>query len=76
MRYPYVWSFRADGSDGVTFWYEKIHARHGYKWTHPVHEVLSWIGEGTPGKTVDAPGMRLEHHPDPAKSRGQYLPLL
>ena len=76
VRYPYVWSFRADGSDGVTFWYEKIHARHGYKWTHPVHEVLSWIGEGTPGKTVDAPGMRLEHHPDPAKSRGQYLPLL
>ena len=56
VRYPYVWSFRADGSDGVTFWYEKIHARHGYKWTHPVHEVLSWIGEGTPGKTVDAPG--------------------
>lgn len=76
VRYPYVWSFRADGSDGVTFWYEKIHARHGYKWTHPVHEVLSWIGEGTPGKTADAPGMRLEHHPDPAKSRGQYLPLL
>ena len=76
VRYPYVWSFRADGSDGVTFWYEKIHARHGYKWTHPVHEVLSWIGEGTPGRTVDAPGMRLEHHPDPAKSRGQYLPLL
>ena len=76
VRYPYVWSFRADGSDGVTFWYEKIHARHGYRWTHPVHEVLQWVGSGAPGRTADAPGIRLEHHPDPSKSRGQYLPLL
>ena len=76
VRYPYVWSFRPDGSDGVTFWYEKIHARHGYQWTHPVHEVLTRTGPDTAGKVADAPGMRLEHHPDPTKSRGQYLPLL
>ena len=75
-RYRYTWSFQADGSEGVVFWYEKIHARHGYQWVHPVHEILAWKGEGTPGETVIAHGVQLDHHPDPEKSRAQYLPLL
>ena len=33
-------------------------------------------GEGAPGPTVAAEGIQLDHHPDPEKSRGQYLPLL
>ena len=74
--YRYTWSFNPDGSEGVVFWYEKIHARRGYRWTHPVHEVLRWVGEGKPGPMVVADGMQLDHHPDPSKSRGQYLPLL
>lgn len=74
--YRYTWSFNPDGSEGVVFWYEKIHARHGYRWVHPVHEVLMWTGEGAPGPTVTAAGIQLDHHPDPTKSRGQYLPLL
>ena len=75
-RYRYTWSFCPDGSEGVVFWCEKIHRRHGYRWTHPVHEVLEWIGTGEPGPMVTAPGVQLDHHPDPSKSRGQYLPLL
>jgi len=74
--YRYTWSFNPDGSEGVVFWYEKIHARRGYRWVHPVHEVLAWTGEGRPGPTVVADGVQLDHHPDPSKSRGQYLPLL
>lgn len=74
--YRYTWSFNPDGSEGVVFWYEKIHARRGYQWVHPVHEVLRWVGPGQPGPTVEAPGVQLDHHPDPKKSRGQYLPLL
>ena len=74
--YRYTWSFNADGSEGVVFWYEKIHARRGYQWVHPVHEVLRWTGEGRPGPMVTAEGVQLDHHPDPAKSRSQYLPLL
>ncbi len=74
--YRYTWSFNPDGSEGVVFWPEKIHARRGYRWTHPVHEVLEWVGEGRPGPTVRAEGVQLDHHPDPSKSRGQYLPLL
>ena len=74
--YRYTWSFNPDGSEGVVFWYEKTHARHGYIWTHPVHEVLKWVGEGAPRPKVRVEGMCLEHRPDPEKSRAQYLPLL
>ena len=74
--YRYTWSFNPDGSEGVVFWYEKIHSRHGYQWVHPVHEILVWTGEGTPAPMVTAEGVQLDHHPDPSKSRGQYLPLL
>ncbi len=55
---------------------EKIHARHGYQWSHPVHEVLAWAGEGQPGPKIYAEGIQLDHRADPTKSRGQYLPLL
>ena len=74
--YRYTWSFQEDGSEGVVFWSEKIHARHGYRWTHPVHEVLEWTGEGIRPRIVPIEGIQLDHHPDPTKSRGQYLPLL
>ncbi len=73
--YRYTWSFNPDGSEGAVFWYDKIHARRGYRWVHPVHEVLAWQGEGREVR-VSAEGVQLDHHPDPAKSRGQYLPLL
>ena len=73
-RYRYTWSFREDGGEGVVFWYEKIHSRHGWRWVHPVHEVLRFDG-GTP-RCVTAAGVQLDHYPDPSKSRAQYLPLL
>ena len=74
--YRYTWSFQPDGSEGVVFWQEKIHARRGFRWVHPVHEVLEWVGEGERGLLALAQGVQLDHHPDPQKSRGQYLPLL
>lgn len=73
LHYRYTWSFTPEGREGVVFWIEKAHARHGFRWVHPVHEVLQC---DRPEKTADAPGVQLDHHPDPAKSRGQYLPLL
>ena len=76
VRYRYTWSFNPDGSEGVVFWSEKIHTRQGYRWTHPVHEVLEWVGPGQPGEKIPAVGIQLDHHPDPEKSRGQYLGLL
>lgn len=71
-RYKYVWSFGPDGSELLTYGGDKIHARHGYFWKHPVHEVLISKGEEIQG-WVD---VVIHHYPDSTKSRGQYFPLL
>ena len=76
VSYRYTWSFEPDGSEGYVFWSEKIHARQGYRWTHPVHEVLEWVGNGRRPAIIPVEGIQLDHHPDPTKSRGQYLRLL
>lgn len=75
LRYKYTWSFNKDGTPGVTFMYEKIHARQGFRWVHPVHEILEYSGK-KPDKYATEEGIHLNHYPDPSKSRGQYLPLL
>jgi glycosyltransferase involved in cell wall biosynthesis len=71
-RYKYVWSWKPDGTEGLTYSGDKIHARKGYKWTHPVHEVITPLGIEVQGWT----DLQIHHHPDPTKSRSQYLPLL
>jgi glycosyltransferase involved in cell wall biosynthesis len=72
-RYKYTWSWNEDGTPGLEFGGDKIHARHGYRWKHPVHEVLvadriEEIQEWT--------DVEIHHHPDRSKPRSQYLPLL
>lgn len=69
-RYLYVWSHNG-AEDGVTFYADKIHSRHGWTWKYPVHEVLSGEGEA-----ILIPGLRVDHWPDDTKSRASYLPLL
>lgn len=71
-RYKYVWSWNPDGSEGITFYRDHIHRRHGYRWKHPVHEILIPVGEEVQAYC----GLEVHHHPDSTKSRGQYLPLL
>ena len=73
-QYEYVWNFKSDGSDGTKFWYEKVHTPNEGRWAHPVHEILDY--SGVEKRIVRVDGMRLEHHADPTKSRGQYLHLL
>ncbi len=75
LKYMYTWSFNPDGSPGVTFWYEKIHQRQNFRWVHPVHEVLEYHGT-EPDIYAWEENIQLNHHPDPSKSRGQYLELL
>lgn len=73
--YNYIWSFDEKGNPQVSFNIEKIHLRHGFKWVHPVHEVLEYNGEKR-DSTVIINSITLEHYPDKSKSRSQYLPLL
>lgn len=73
--YWFVWSHDEEGSMFKKFIMEKIHRRHGFRWIHPVHEVLLYSGSD-PDNSVFIDDLYLHHWPDPQKSRGQYLPLL
>lgn len=69
LRYMFDWGH------GIRFRYEKIFARHGYRFHHPVHEYP------VPDRRItevwaQTDALLVTHHPDPTKSRGQYLPLL
>lgn len=76
IRYNYTWNWKdaAETIPATTFAGDKIHARHGYRWKHPVHEVIVPYG-ATVEKQIWTQ-LNLHHHPDNTKSRGQYLPLL
>jgi len=69
LRYKFDWGC------GISFFYEKIHARKGYMWKHAVHE---WpIPDGRIQEVyAHTDKLLVSHHPDPTKSRGQYMPML
>ncbi len=69
LRYFFDWGC------GIKFKYEKIHHRKGYLWHHPCHEYPVPDGR-TKEVWADTEAMLVSHHPDPTKSRGQYLDLL
>ena len=73
-KYKHIWSWNEDGTPGLEFSYDHIHARQGYRWRHPVHETLYSYGIEEKQGWMD--GLETHHHPDPTKSRSQYLPLL
>ncbi len=75
LKYSYTWNFNQDGTPGVTFLYEKIHKNGGFKWVHPVHEILEYFGD-EPDVYAYEPKIQLNHLADPNKSRSSYLPLL
>jgi len=73
LRYNYNWLLDENNIPKVNFYIEKIHKRNEYKWTHPVHEILSYDGVE---KFVTTDEITLNHYPDSTKSRSSYLPLL
>ena len=72
-RYKYTWSWKSPGVPDLQYGGDKIHSRNGYKWKHPVHEVL--VTDGIE-EVQEWTGLEIHHHPDHTKSRGQYFPLL
>lgn len=64
-----------DWGHGIRFAYQKIHARHGYFWHHPCHEYPVYDKRITEVWAY-TDMLLVSHHPDPTKSRGQYLDLL
>ena len=74
LRYVYNWKLDNDNKPEISFYGEKIHSRHNYKWTHPVHEILKF--SGTDEQFVKTDNIVINHYPDNNKSRSSYLPLL
>jgi len=69
LRYMFDWGC------GISFYYEKIHARKGYMWHHPCHEYP--IPDGRIEEVwANTDFLMAVHKPDPTKSRGQYMDLL
>jgi glycosyltransferase involved in cell wall biosynthesis len=74
-RYIYTWSWKdPEGTiPDRQFGGDKIHKRFGYRWKHPVHEIIVADRiEEVHGWT----NLELNHYADPSKPRSQYLPLL
>jgi len=76
LRYNYIWSWNEDGSPGVTYHADKIHARHGFRWVNPVHEVLRKDFRLSSENQKFIKDTLIEHYPDTSKSRSGYLDLL
>lgn len=69
-RYTYYYEW----SDDISFTGERCISRNNWRWKHPVHETLQWMGDGQP---VERPGgFAIQHLPDHDKPRSQYLPML
>lgn len=69
LRYKFDWGC------GISFFYEKIFAKNGYRFHHPVHEYPRPDGR-TNEIYAHTDMLLVSHHPDNTKSRGQYMPLL
>lgn len=74
-RYQYTWSWKDEEETIPSLQYggDKIHSRFGYRWKHPVHEVLV---EDRISEVQDWTTFEIHHHPDMSKPRSQYFPLL
>lgn len=69
LRYGYDWGC------GIRFNADKIHARKGYFWHHPCHELLR-PDPRTKEVFAETNNLLVTHLPDDQKSRGTYLELL
>lgn len=82
VRYRYVWRFEPDDvTPGGEFLITKVHSRRNWKWNHPAHEALEWVGRGQP-YIPTLPDMVVHHRPaDQGKEcrgscRANYIRLL
>jgi tetratricopeptide (TPR) repeat protein len=73
VYYTLAWARNHDGSPREVL-DNRIHARKGFVWRYPVHECVE--ADGVARHILIIRHLRIDHQPDPDKSRGQYLGLL
>ena len=74
LTYRYVWSFSSDGSPGLVFPCDRVHARSGFLWRQATHEgLLCWSDEK---RQRWCHGLEVHHHRDAGKVHKSDLTLL
>lgn len=63
-----------DGNPFNVFYANRIHTRYNYRWRHPIHEII--VKTPLEEERYFPINLKMEHHPDNSKSRGQYLGML
>ena len=72
VSYNYAWTVDSSGAPAHVFRTDKIHARFGYRWKHPIHETITPTGDEKRQESA----IWIHHLADNSKPRSQYLPLL
>jgi len=75
LRYNLYFTFDDDGKPLSSYFISKIHTRFNYTWTHPIHEVLTYVGKKIE-KVETSDSITISHLPDRTKDRSFYLELL
>lgn len=75
IRYNLYFTFDEEGNPLSSYYISKIHKRNKYTWTHPIHEVLTYVGT-TPEQVETSNTITISHLPDRTKDRSFYLELL
>jgi FkbM family methyltransferase len=71
LRYWYTWNWKAPGVPDVVFRSDLIHARAGYLWRYPTHEIL----DTTLTQVIAESELAIHQFPE-VKGRPSDLPLL
>lgn len=73
LRYRYIWNFNADGSPGLTWYGDRVHSRHGWRWRGATHEGL--CARTADNHAVWTDEFRILHYPK-GKNKSHDLDLL
>ena len=76
LRYRYVWSWRdhPGGQPDLEFLCDRVHSRHGFRWTGATHEgLVCWKGDRF---MAIAEGLEIWHYRDQGKWHDTDLELL
>ncbi len=75
IRYNLYFTFDESGKPLSSYYISKIHKRNKYTWTHPIHEILTYVGT-TKENIETSETITISHLPDRTKDRSFYLNLL
>ena len=79
-RFNTIWDWQSIKDDSLStntssHWHERIHTRHNWKWRLPVHEILTYTGNGAP-QAAWLGGFTMYQKPIFKEGRKTYLPML